>query len=372
MRVVVVGAGVVGLAVSRALLRRGCGVTCLEATVPMAARSAGSTHLFRIAHADPEQARLAVRSEWWWREWTAEYSSLFVRRREDRLAPYRRRRGPHLIYRHELVVSGPDLERWDRAMSMADSVDGPHPERLPPIAPPPTQGYNDSFSGLRDRRACVIDGAATSRYLRSVVGSNLRIERVTRIEPAADSVTVWTDAGRYDADHVVIAAGEGTRVLARQAGIGIPGALDHRVRFTFALRYREDLPRNWLDHRQTWQAGRPGVLFDQHLSGDKDRWAITVTFTKGLPWQVDRDVAITRSLEAARGYLRENMRGVGREPLEIVHGSVIAGIGEEVYRRRSGCVTAIWGNELFMHAPAIGHEVAADLCHDTDRAVPIA
>ncbi|WP_414639030.1 FAD-dependent oxidoreductase [Actinophytocola sp.] len=47
MRVVVVGAGVVGLAVSRVLLRRGCEVICLEAAVPMAARSAGSSRLLR-------------------------------------------------------------------------------------------------------------------------------------------------------------------------------------------------------------------------------------------------------------------------------------------------------------------------------------
>lgn len=366
MRVVVIGAGVVGLAVSRALSRRGCEVTCLEAAVPMAARSAGSTHLFRIAHVDPELARLAARSEWWWREWDAEFTSLFVRRRVEKANLFRQEL--HLIRGHALVLTGPARPFWELSVPMAPSVDDS--DLRPPIVPA-SSGYSYRFPKhpdleMTDRRAGVIDGTATGRYLRSVVGSNIRTERVTRLEPATDTVTVWTDTGRHDADHVVIAAGEGTHDLAAQVGIDTPSGLAHQVRFTFALRYREDRPMSWVDHSQSW---RPGVLFDQHMSGDFDRWAITVRFLDGLPWEMTKEEAIARSIEAARAYIRENLRGVGREPVETVHGSVIPGPPDDVSHRRNGPVTAIWGNNLFMHAPAIADQVATDIHHDTGRPV---
>ncbi|MFD1046787.1 FAD-dependent oxidoreductase, partial [Kibdelosporangium lantanae] len=53
MLVAIVGAGVVGLAVARALLRRGHEVVCFEAGTPMGARSVGDSRIFRYAHTDP-------------------------------------------------------------------------------------------------------------------------------------------------------------------------------------------------------------------------------------------------------------------------------------------------------------------------------
>jgi sarcosine oxidase len=47
MRVAVIGAGVVGLSTSLALLRQGVDVVCYEAGEPMGERSAGDTRIFR-------------------------------------------------------------------------------------------------------------------------------------------------------------------------------------------------------------------------------------------------------------------------------------------------------------------------------------
>src|SRR4051794_7608624 len=53
MRIAVVGAGVVGLAVSYELVRHGRDVRCFEAAQPMSARSVGDARIFRLAHATP-------------------------------------------------------------------------------------------------------------------------------------------------------------------------------------------------------------------------------------------------------------------------------------------------------------------------------
>ena len=71
VRVAVVGAGVVGLATAQQLLLRGVEVDCYEAEAPMAGRSLGDTRIFRLLHADPELAALAVQAREGWQEWSA-------------------------------------------------------------------------------------------------------------------------------------------------------------------------------------------------------------------------------------------------------------------------------------------------------------
>ncbi|OLT03813.1 hypothetical protein BJF90_03930 [Pseudonocardia sp. CNS-004] len=61
MRVAVVGAGVVGLSATAALLELGAEVVCFEqAGAPMAARSVGSSRIFRLAHREPALVRRAA------------------------------------------------------------------------------------------------------------------------------------------------------------------------------------------------------------------------------------------------------------------------------------------------------------------------
>ncbi|MFV0260530.1 MAG: FAD-dependent oxidoreductase, partial [Acidimicrobiales bacterium] len=69
MRVAVVGAGVVGLSAVVGLLERGAEVTCLERATPMGERSAGSSRIFRLAHADPELVELADTARAGFRRW---------------------------------------------------------------------------------------------------------------------------------------------------------------------------------------------------------------------------------------------------------------------------------------------------------------
>lgn len=345
MQVAVVGAGVVGLAVSRALLRQGCEVTCFEADVPMGARSAGSSRLFRILHADPNLDHFARWSRSLWTTWDTEFNTLFARPRQTHRGASRRE--PHLLHRRGLLVSRPN--------DSAPAKDRP----AFPISEIPAQPHG---SLIRDRMACVIDVRATSRYLRSAVGPNLHVERVERIVPA-ERVSV----NRHEFDHVVLAAGQGTHDLAEQAGITTPEELAHHACFTFPLRYREDRPTCWLDASEHW---RPGITLTQHRFGD-DRWTIGVHFADETPWETSREEAVARAREVAVAYVNEVLYGVGPEVVETTYGTVIPGLADGIHLGWHGPVTAIWGNDLFGFAPGIGEAIATALVKGEKPVIPL-
>ncbi len=72
MDVVVIGAGICGLAAAHELQRRGARVTVLEAEATGAGQSAGLARIFRIAHADPRLCALALESRERWLAWEAD------------------------------------------------------------------------------------------------------------------------------------------------------------------------------------------------------------------------------------------------------------------------------------------------------------
>ena len=103
LRVAVVGAGVIGLATADALARRGAEVVCLEADVPMAARSTGSSRIFRLAHADPALVAYAATARTLWAEWS-------------------RRADTPLVGTEGAVLTGPPARDWSAAMAAAQAA----------------------------------------------------------------------------------------------------------------------------------------------------------------------------------------------------------------------------------------------------------
>ena len=205
MDVVVVGAGVVGLAVGFELARAGHAVRLVSADVAGSRQSAGLTRIFRLAHADGPLTDAAARSVGLWEEW------------EDQA-------GAPLLDRTGLLLTGdvserePHLRRHGGLQELSGS---PHP-----------------LATVHDRWYFEPTGAAiraeeTVRFLQT--GLDVMLAEVTTVD--ARGVTLG-DGGRVDADGVVVCAGPDTY---RLMGLTTPPRL-RSVRFSFALRAPPDLP----------------------------------------------------------------------------------------------------------------------------------
>jgi glycine/D-amino acid oxidase-like deaminating enzyme len=201
--VIVVGAGVVGLAAAHELARAGDHVRVVSADVPGSCQSSGLTRIFRLAHADGALTDAAARSLELWEQWEA-------------------RAGRPLLDRVGLLLTG---EMTDREAHLA------------------RHGGVERGSGARHPLAVALEtwsleptGAAiraedTVRFLQE--GLDLVLAEVMR----ADARGVTLAGGeRLDAERVMVCAGPDTY---RLLDCPEPERL-RSVRFSFAL--REGLP----------------------------------------------------------------------------------------------------------------------------------
>jgi sarcosine oxidase len=190
---------------------------------------------------------------------------------------------------------------------------------------------------------------------------------VHRLGVTDDGVTLHSSAGTMRADRVVLAAGRGTWQLAAQAGIYVPTALAHHVRFSFRLRDPDARPPCWMDRTQTW---RPGFTTYQLCAGP-GRWAVGATLpAQDAAWERGRAAVTARSRDLVRAYAREVLAGVEDEIVEEVYCDFPPGLGDGIHVAAVGPVTALWGDNLFKHAPAIGASLATALLDDTVPDIP--
>jgi sarcosine oxidase len=202
--VVVVGAGLLGLASARALARRGRAVIVLEQAEigHQAGGSKGSCRVFRLGYDDPGYVRLAMRAREPWAEL------------EDECGRQLLRPTPHLTF-------GRGLDAVRVAMQDAGA-----PCELLPAAEAAGRFPGVTIGGpaLLEPQSCVISADAALRALAAAVGEVRTGVAVTGISDDGCRVTVRTGTGSVTGRAAIVCAGPWTSRLLAGSGIAVPSA----------------------------------------------------------------------------------------------------------------------------------------------------
>jgi sarcosine oxidase len=331
VRVAVVGAGVVGLATTAALLERGVEVVCFEARAPMAERSAGESRIFRLAHRDAQLVDLAAQSRHLYTRWEGQAEE-------------------QLIDQVGTVISGPGAHAYAQAMAAAGAVHlevGPDCELLRlPTRQIPAVSVIDPEGG-------VIRADRVGTFLAARCAPAIRIEPVESLEDTAGGIVVRTitSAERFDA--LVLCAGAGTAALAAPVGLHPPTALAHHVRFTYRVK------PGWPARMRCWiTTTDDGFGSYQHTSA-AGQWSVGAHVDAGqVAWEVGVEPAMKVSEEVTTAYVRSALDAVDPEVIDRLYCTVNADLSDGVQFLRAGRVLAVYGENLFKFAPLIGLRLA--------------
>jgi sarcosine oxidase len=338
MKVAVIGAGIIGLATTAALLESGQEVVCFERRAPMAERSAGESRIFRLAHRDPELVDLARQSRELFARWEEQAHEVFI----DPVG---------------VVVSGVGLNLWSDAMSAAAAAYvevGPDSDQLRlPTSQIPAESLIDPAGG-------VIRVARIGAFLTSRCQQAVRIEHVYGLEDGADAVVVHTSGSHEAFDAVLLCAGAGTAPLAVQAGLYPPISLAHHVRFTFRTRPQAP-PR-----MQSWINTPPdGVASYQH-SNAPGQWSVGVYADPAdVVWDAGAPRASATMRELTTSYVQKSLSAIDPAVIDELYCTVNPDLGDGVQFLRSGRILAVHGENLFKLASLIGHRLAVALMGET-------
>jgi sarcosine oxidase len=340
--VAVIGAGIVGLAATDALLRRGARVACLDGGAPGHGQSAGASRGFRHLHADPALTRLAVRSREGWR------------RLEERA-------GVELLERGGMLRLGgdhePDVAALRAAGIHARVIDAAEAAaRLPALAP-------EAGPLLLDPDAGAVRAADAIRALSRLLGDRVVRTHVSAIEPDADGVRLRTAAGDVRCRRCLVCAGAGTERLVAPLGIAIARERRAALRLTFRVASPPDAPMPvWGD-----RSGRFGERAYGTPEGP-DRYAVGLAATTEPLDAPDAEALPSGAVDVRAGrrrliaYVRAAFPGLDPQPVDGLMRMITPLHGPDEDRfglwARDG-VLAFAGHNLFKHAPALG-ELLAD------------
>ncbi|OBG28782.1 FAD-binding oxidoreductase [Mycobacterium sp. 852002-51057_SCH5723018] len=192
--IVIVGAGICGLAAAYELSRRGEQAIVLERGQPFAEQSAGLARIFRIAHRRPALCELAMRARDGWRRWEAEFETGRLLGSEGFIAV-----GAPQETAAAMRDAGAAFSWLDRSQIAA---------RIPFLAPPWEIGLFDPLGGsLRIRRAL------------DTLAQRAVIKRGEVVSVADDGAATLTDGSVVRGERVLICAGVQTPVLFGPLGV---------------------------------------------------------------------------------------------------------------------------------------------------------
>lgn len=186
--IVIIGAGICGLAAAHELSRRGEPTIVLERGQPFGEQSTGLARIFRIAHRRPQLCRLALRARAGWQRW------------EDELGAGRLLGSEGFITAGACADTAAAMTEAGAAFSWVDRVE--IETRIPFMAAQWDTGVLDPLGGsLRIRRAL----AALAR--RAV------IRRGEAVSVDDDGSTTLADGTVLRGDRVLVCAGTETQTL---------------------------------------------------------------------------------------------------------------------------------------------------------------
>jgi sarcosine oxidase len=186
--IVVIGAGICGLAAAHELSRRGERAIVFERGEPFAEQSAGLARIFRIAHRRPAVCRLAMQARVGWQRWEAEFGAGRLLGSEGFIAA-----GGCDDTAAAMTDAGAEFSWLDRSEIAA---------RIPFVAAPWETGVFDPLGGsLRIRRALV------------ALSQRVAVSRAEVVSVADDGSTTLADGTLVRGDGVLICAGVQTPAL---------------------------------------------------------------------------------------------------------------------------------------------------------------
>jgi sarcosine oxidase len=341
VEVAVVGGGIVGLATTDALLRRGTSTVCLAGGHPGHGQSAGAARGFRHLHADRALTALAIRSAAGWR------------RLEERA-------GVELLERGGALHLRPDAEA--DAAALADAgvearvVDAAEARRhLPWLAESAGPLVFDPGGGAVRARPAF---AALTRF----AGDALVRARVAAIEAGGDGLLLRTTGGAVRCARCVVCAGTGTERLVAPLGIALDRERRAALRLTFPVRSRAARPAPvWGDRSDRYGERAYGTPEgpDRYAVGLQD---VSPPIDDPLAEAVPGGADVTDARARLLAYVRAAFPGLEPHPLDAVLRltTPLRGRGDDAFGlwERDG-VLAFAGHNLFKHAPALG-ELLAD------------